>query len=340
MSEIYDNTVESIKRIQEFQTSQLPRLEALGNEINFANSVKPADKIVELYKRISIEALKDFPDTNLTTIQTNANADYNRFEQILDFKIAQANPDPESKKNNLIAQLEKRYQPLFMELRDIISYCTCRTTDFRLIEQDARNLFQSIKDDSKKIQENLVENKTESSKILEDIRKVAAEQGVSQQAKYFKDEHDIHEKQAKIWLRYTVDVAIVLVVVSIGMIVLSKWNWLAPKNSYEAMQLIASKSFTYATITYLLYLCGKNFLGHKHNSVLNKHRQNALLTYKTMSDAGETRECREIILAQASYCMYSPQDTGYIKIVSNSDVGMKTFIDSIPKTVVKVDGTH
>jgi hypothetical protein len=209
-------------------------------------------------------------------------------------------------------------------------------TDFKLIEHEARGVFQKIEDQSSNITNQLEQSKLQAESILDEIRKVAAEQGVSQHAIYFKEEHESHETEAKNWLKYTIIIASVLALVSILFVFASKWPWLAPKDKYEALQLIASKVFIYATISYLLYLAGKNFLSHKHNSVLNKHRQNALMTFKAMSDAGKTQECKEIILAQAAYCMFNPQETGYIKVVSG-DGGMKTFLDSIPKSSIKID---
>jgi len=70
----------------------------------------------------------------------------------------------------------------------------------------------------------------------------------------------------------------------------------------------------------------------------NRDRQNALMTYQTITDAAKSDEGKEIILAQAAFCMFSPQETGYIKVVSNDSGGsMKTFIDAIPKASIKVD---
>ena len=333
----YDETANSVKRMQDFAPETLPRVEELGREINFTAALKPATRLVNLYKRISTEALKDFPDNLLKQIQDRANADYALFQQILDFKF-QGQENPEQTQTSYIQQVTNAYQTTFAQLRDVISYSACRTTDFRIIEQEARGVFQGIRDKAEEMTAQLEDSKEEASRILDEVRKVAAEQGVSQQAIYFKDESELHKNESETWKVLTIGSAILLVVVSVSFLFLHKWAYLTPKNNFETIQLIASKVFIFATLSYLLYLCGKNFLSHKHNEILNRHRQNALMTYQTITDAAKSDEGKEIILAQAAFCMFSPQETGYIKVVSNDASGsMKTFIDAIPKASIRVD---
>lgn len=333
----YEETISSVKRMQDFSSETLPRIEELGKEINFSAAMEPATRLVELYKRVSVEALKDFPDNLLKQIQDRANADFAIFQQILDFKF-QGQANPEQTQTTYISQVIDTYQTTFATLKDVISYSACRTTDFRLIEQEARGVFQGIRDKAEQVTSQLENSKEEGDRILDEVRKVAAEQGVSQQAIYFKNESKLHENDSETWKKWTIGAAALLVVVSICFLFLHKWDFISPKDKYETMQFIASKVFIFATLSYLLYMCGKNFLAHKHNSILNRHRQNALMTYQAITDAAKSPEGKEIVLAQAAYCMFSPQETGYIKVVSNDGAGsMKTFIDAIPKASIRVD---
>lgn len=334
----YDETIESVERIQKFQSSSLPRVAELGTTLNFTDAVEPAERLIRLYQRISLEALKDFPEVQLTQIKNVADSNYRLFSQILEFNF-QTQSNPQDTKETYISQLANAYQGTFEKLQDVISYSVCRTTDFRTIEHEARGVFQSVKDKTDKITEQLENSKEEAQKILEEVRNVAAEQGVSQQAIYFKNESESHKESSKYWETKTKWMTIILVSVSITFLLLDKWEFLSPKNSFEAIQFAVSKVFIFATLTYLLYLCGKNFLSHKHNEIVNRHRQNALMTYQAMVGAASTTEGKEIVLAQAAYCMFSPQETGYIKVVSNENNGsMKTFIDAIPKTTIRYDG--
>ena len=77
-----------------------------------------------------------------------------------------------------------------------------------------------------------------------------------------------------------------------------------PNNTYETAQLITSKLLIFAVLTYLLILSAKNYLNNKHNSVVNKHRQNSLMTYKAMVDATDDPGSRGAILIQAASCIF------------------------------------
>lgn len=336
MSEALEEAIASVERMQTFDVGTLPRVEELGRDLSFTDAVEPATRLIELYKRISIGVLKDFPDEELVRIKKLADADYAILNRVLEFQV-QGTPNPDQVKMEIVQQIHKRYHPTFTNLRDIISYSAIRTTDYKNIEHEARGVFQGIKDQAAAITRSLNQSKTDAENVLDEVRKVAAEQGVSQQAIYFREESEYHSQLAKNWLIGTIIAAIILGLVSIGFLFVHRWGWIDPSNKYEVIQLIASKVFIFATLTYLLYLCGKNYSGHKHNSILNKHRQNALMTFKAMTEAGESQQCKEIVIAQAAYCMFSPQDTGYIKVVPG-DNSMKTFVESIPKTSVRVDG--
>ena len=50
---------------------------------------------------------------------------------------------------------------------------------------------------------------------------------------------------------------------------------------------MASKVLFFGMVVYALYFSAKNFLSHKHNQVVNTHRQNALMTFQVLVDAAK-----------------------------------------------------
>lgn len=105
---------------------------------------------------------------------------------------------------------------------------------------------------------------------------------------------------------------------------------LEPKTALDSYQLIASKILLFAVLSYMLVLCTRNFMSHKHNVVVNKHRQNALMTFKALADAASDSKLKDIILTHASACIFSPQETGYTKATGMASVtGSKSVIELI-----------
>ncbi len=173
--------IESLERMQSFNTDDLPREKELGTALNFRGAVEPAKRLIDLYKRISVTVLVDFPLNELTQIWTQANNDYNRLDEISKFEAGQ----PVESRDSLIKQLNTSYQQSFKSLYPFISYSASKSADFQRLETEARAMIQSVQDQGEKVANELEKKQTEAEKILTDIRKAAAEQGVSQQAVYF-----------------------------------------------------------------------------------------------------------------------------------------------------------
>ena len=241
--------------------------------MNFAEAVKPAETIVAIYKRIPMSALPDFTDGQLNAILAQANADYNVFKQILDFNAASG--DAVGTRSNILTNIKARRDQLFDQLWQYVAYGVARITDTSLLETQARATIQGIEDQAAKLTEQLTKAKSDADGALAAIRAVASEQGVSQQAIYFKDEAQAQETLAEKWLNYTYRFAAALGVFAILSLFLHKIEWIKPTNNAEMFQLITSKVLIFTVLGYLLIMAARNYTTHKHNAVVNRHRQNA-----------------------------------------------------------------
>lgn len=64
---------------------------------------------------------------------------------------------------------------------------------------EARATLQSIEDKAKKVTDALAGHEFEAKRVLDEIRNVAAEEGVTQQAAHFRAESEHHEGEAEKW---------------------------------------------------------------------------------------------------------------------------------------------
>jgi membrane protein implicated in regulation of membrane protease activity len=297
---------------------------------NFSNVVEPAKKLIKFYQKIPESILNELPNDNLNKIKNQADQDYNRLQQIINFS-----PDVDkasSVRDSYILQIIEAYTPTFKALHDIISYSLHKSADFKKLEGDARATFQSIKDKSDELVNELQNQNQQASKILEEIRKVAAEQGVTQQSVYYKETSDHHAIQAKKWLWATIAISIVLFLYAGSTLFYHKIMFLAPIDQLQLIQFIISKILIFLVVSYMLYLSARNFLSHKHNEIVNKQRQNALLTYKAFVVAAGEAASQEAILIHAAACIFSIQPTGYTRDGTEGQIiSTKSLIDLVPK---------
>lgn len=307
--ELHKEATESLLRIQQFSTHDLARESDLGKSLNFKDAITPAQQLIDLYNRLSVKALDDFPDAQLTIIRDQSNALYKLFSQILEFSPEQQNPH--GVRTSFINQIISAYPTSFQHLHPYISYSLHRSADFQRLDTEARATLQSIEDKAKKITETLTGHETEAQRVLDEIRNVAAEEGVTQQASHFRAESDLHETEAEKWRKKTISLSWLLGFYAVVTLFLHKLPFLAPLNTYDTVQLGISKVLIFTVIAYVLFLSARNFLNHKHNAILNKHRQNALMTHKALIEASGDSGVREAIMLQAASCIFAPQATGY-----------------------------
>ncbi len=320
-----DDAHSSLERMQLFDVATLPRESELGIHFSFKDAVAPARRLLDLYKRLSVSVLDDLPQAQLEQLRNQAQQDYTRFEQILTFDPAQENAS--QKHDNFIKQIDDAYQNAFNVLHPLISYSLHKSADFQRLEGDARATFQTIKDEASEITKELTRTRDEAGAILDETRKVAAEQGVTQQAAYFKESADQHDKEADKWRDRTVWIAVGLALYSAATIFLHKIPILVPANNYDMVQLAVSKILVFTVISFVLYLSARNFLSHKHNAIVDRHRQNALMTYRALVEAAGDTPNREVILVQAAACIFGAQGTGYTHDSTPQPPGAKSVIE-------------
>lgn len=326
---IYDTCREALERVQTFDPETLGRVDDLGRQMNFAEAVKPAESIIAVYKRIPMSALPDFTDSQLNAILAQANADYNVFKQILDFNAASG--DAVGTRSNILNNINVRRDQLFDQVWQYVAYGVARITDTSLLETQARATIQGIEDQAAKLTAQLNQAKADADTALSAIRAVASEQGVSQQAIYFKDEAQAQETLADKWLIYTYRFAAALGGFAILSLFLHKIEWIKPTSSGEMFQLITSKVLIFTVLGYMLIMAARNYTTHKHNAVVNRHRQNALLTYRALVTAAEDASTQDIVLAHAASCIFSPQDTGFSHGKGDIGTGSKSVLELLTK---------
>lgn len=321
----------SLVRMQSFDPTSLRQERRLGEQMCFGEAVDPAEKLVNFYRRLSPEILEDLTNQQLTTIRDQSNADFNRFDQIIKFDVGQNNAA--QTRASMIAQLQGAYDAAFNALWGFVAYGVAKNTDSSLLEVKARAALQSIEDGARDLTRELEKHEKDADDILTNIKKVAAEQGVSQQASYFKELAEAHLAQSVSWRTATISVTVVTVLFALLSAFAFKISWMRPENSLDAIEFMTGKVIFFLTLGAIIALCAKNFLAHQHNAIVNRHRQAALQTYRSLVEAGSSVGTQDIVLAQAAACIFGPQETGFSKD-SQEGSGGKSVMELLTKSVV------
>lgn len=325
---------EHLTRIQQFDASTLSRTDALGTQLNFSEAVPSAEALIDIYKRISLSALQDFTDAQLSVIALNAQEDFRVFNQILDFDATSATAP--AIRHDILHSLKVRRDHLFETMWQYIAYGEAKGIDTRLLETEVRATTQSLLDRASKFIEQLNTAKAEADSALLAIREVANEKGVSQQAHYFREEAEAHGRSAIHWLITAYCFATALGTFAIFSLALHKVPLFSAQGNAEMLQLGTSKFLIFAVLAYMLLMAVRNHASHKHNAVVNRHRENALKTYRALMEASGDRGTRDIVLTHASSCIFSPQETGFSQGKGESSGGGKSILEILTKSTPRV----
>jgi uncharacterized membrane protein YhaH (DUF805 family) len=155
---------------------------------------------------------------------------------------------------------------------------------------------------------------------LEAIKKAAGNVAVKQYATVFEQESNYHSIQGRNWLIATI---LILVATAVTGIFLAKWTIEFNESTSAQIQFTLTKIIVLAVLFYAISICTKNFRAHKHNSILNKHRQNSLQTFEAFIAAATDEQTKNAVLLQTTQSIFSNQQTGYSTGESDGEVPSK-----------------
>jgi hypothetical protein len=337
---------EAITRLQIFNAENLKRIEDLGQQ-NLSEVANYADKIIESYKLISIDLVSDFSSQQLEQLTREADTDFEHFKKILEL-------DPRDvliQAEDIKSAVKNRAEEILGSFMWYIAYCvaTINKQKFPLLEQQTREAIDQINSQSIQINEGLqdkastlivgLENyRQQAEAALSTIRGVASEQSVQIQAIYFEKEAATQEGLASRWLYRVYGFATMVCIFAVVTLFFYKLDFLSPDSNFEFAQLVTSKVLIFAILGFLLVMSAKNFAAHKHNAVVNRHRQNALLTYRAIVEAVGDVKTRDAVLAEAASCIFAPQETGFTQIRGDGIHTSKSILEVISNSASRNSG--
>lgn len=83
--------------------------------------------------------------------------------------------------------------------------------------------------------------------------------------------------------------------------------------------------------------CARNYFASRHNYTVNRHRRNAMQTFRAFVEGTKDPVTQDFILRQAAACAFSPQQSGYLKDESLPTPGPASQIVDMVKPAGKAE---
>jgi hypothetical protein len=341
----------AILAIQAFDPTTLEREVELGVTGKFTEIANVSAKTISLYRLVDPSVATLLSKNHTASLYQDAKNVLGFFKDVLQF--APDSSDAQSNRNKLNDQARKLHEtahahlpPYMAESARLEQQQLNQRHETFLAEQQqeiaaTRDALQStirkLEDQITKSDDHVTEIETRVESALQAARDAAAQQGVQFQAKAFQIAFADHSDAADKWLRALFAFACVLVIWACA----APWTFAfitqASQLVIPSEQLIAAKILGFAVLSFIVVICARSYFAHRHNAVVNLHRQNALITYKALVEASSDSINREIILQHAAACIFGPQSTGYSREGKGGPPSVHNVIETLGNRVAGGD---
>ena len=303
-----------LAEIENLRPDQVERLD-LPPSINFTVAKPYLEETWRIYYDLGHTGLERASFTMLSQLIGVAQQTLATFRTMKGFApAAQGNPQ---QRDAIFAQVRDYYETVFENVMKARAYLLKVTSDFDQIERDARSAVSRVAaliDEQQKSQEttekSLAAQMADAQGVLETVRRSAAEVGVSRSAVFFREEALEHKESSRMWLIATGVLAGITVAFGVASY-LYQTNAAADPSPWRAVQLTIAKLIVFSILASAVVWSGRIYRAHRHNFVVNKHRENALSTFQLFAEAAGDSQTKSAVLLQATQAIFAPQDTGY-----------------------------
>lgn len=320
---------ERIEKMLSYSIEELTREEELGTQFSFKEIEEKFVKTIDLFKRVKEVNLREVPYNLLNAFNGQIDNAITYFDQAKNFNATVNNSV--TTRTSLITNINNSYDNYYTHSVPILSVGLLNSNDLSLERSKMNQLIADLETEKKQSKENSEKKLKELNDIIENAKSFAIKAGVSKHSSVFKSESEHHETEAKKWLGYTRNILIAIALVAIGLAFLG----LCFKEDADIIQFTITKIVVLSALFYGLSITNRNYKAHKHNGIMNKHRQNALSTFETFSNAvSADDQTKNAILLETTHSIFSNQQTGYLKGEGDSESNNK-IIEIIKSVTTK-----
>jgi hypothetical protein len=318
---------------------------------DFSDQKETFEVIVAFYKDVANSNLSAIPGTDANNILNAADGMIRILTQIKDYNWKREQHDPAGVIRNLSGSLQNQwrdvYQATAVHLGVARVTSAAFTDEIRNFKTVSAKLIQELQatvlsycEASKSVQVELESKKTEIEAVLHAARQSAARSAVSAQASEFDHEAIACRNASIAWITATTFV-VVGSLVTVYQLFLKEFHQplgtATPANSPQSFTApLVQQTLARVLVVTLLYSavvwCARNYFASRHNYTVNRHRRNAMQTFRAFVEGTEDQATRDFILRQAAACAFSPQQSGYLKDESLPTPGPTAQILDFAKT--------
>lgn len=322
---------------------------ALAAPFNFEEYESFFRNLLSFYQEIADTNLSNVPPDRLEDMLRKSESVLQSLNQVRDWNVTSGG-DTKQERSSRIGRLLSDWREAYLESVHHLAFAKISASSIDEEVKRLRSFTDSTSRFALKIAGEYTEKTSaaekqlagkieELDKVLAAAREASGKAAVSRQAKEFEDEANQCLRASRLWFGGTIAaVALSLVVVYLMFLSdLHPQKGVTPQQAQSAtvnqIQVPASADLSGKShavtievlqqtvarilIVTLLYSavvwCARNYFASRHNYTVNRHRRNAMQTFRAFVEGTKDLATQDFILRQAASCAFAPQQSGYLK---------------------------
>jgi hypothetical protein len=319
-----DEVTKRLVGLIDFDVETLRRAD-LGPQ-SFSEAILVFERCFRLVDRLRGIDFISVPSPILNDLNQRLDGIHRRIDSIRTFNGSSA-----ANRDALARNWADQYPNEFSCIAQVLAVTPLKIPDFRESEKMIAESTRLIADAEKRFQAFEGDTKAQVKSVLEAARTASLGSGVAAHAKCFEEEAKANARVAVIWL--AVFVVMAAVTAAFGFYLADHYSASPPtaggnvgaRDSVpvemplaRAIQVAVARLFIFSVLYFATVWCGRMFKAHKHNELVNRHRQHSLRTFEAFLAATSDDATRNAVLLQTTTAIFAQTNTGFISGDSDS----------------------
>ncbi len=305
--EMLKKVQDQLSEISSTDANTLARTSELSPDINFKEAVPYFEEMLDICKQLNQRDILRLTTQQLNDLSGSITKIAELMQEVRQFTLNQNTPGDVCK--NIITKVSNSYDNIMNPFMLPLSFTATQATDYAKIEREAKGYHLTMKTEAEELSKFLKSVRSEAENALSAVKAQAAEAGVSANAQIFIEDANKHNDSAVKWLKATIIMAIVTLLTAISTLVVAFLY--VPPDLTSVIQYIVAKLLVLSTLSYGVFWSARNYKAQMHNQTLNKHRANALMTFRAFVEGTSDERVKDAILLQASQAAFTLRSTGF-----------------------------
>ena len=298
---------EQLRELVALDAKALARTTDLSPDINFKAAVPHFEEMLDVCKQLSERDLSRLTHDQLSTMSSAFDQLSSLIKQVQEFTLNQNTPGDVCKA--IVASIADAYDGVMNPLLLPLAFTATQATDYAKIEREAKGYHATMQQEAEELSSFISSARTEAERALAAVKEQAAEAGVSTNAQIFVGVAKQHEAASGKWLKATVVMAVATFVAALAALITAFLY--QPTDVAATIQYVVAKLLVISTLSFGVLWCARNYRSERHNETLNRHRANALMTFRAFVEGSGDDRIKDAILLQAAQAAFLGRPTGF-----------------------------